>query len=428
MRANTQSQPSNGKPNGGSVPPLRDFTGYEKFVVAALGFLNFTIVLDFMVLSPLGAILMPAMELSTTQFGLVVSAYAFSAGASGFLAAGFADRFDRKKLLLFFYTGFIVGTLCCAMAPNYEFLLGARIVTGIFGGIIGSIVLAITTDLFPMEMRGRVLGVIQTAFAGSQVLGIPFSLYLANNWGWHAPFLLIVGIGSAAGIVLWMYLRPIDAHLKLQGKGNPFQHLLATVTRPRYIQGFAAMALLATGGFMLMPFASAFTVNNLGVSLHDLPFVYMVTGVVAMILGPMVGRLSDRVGKYQVFATGSILLMGMVYIYTNLGTTPLWMLVLINAALYTGVSARIICSSALISGVPDAKDRGAFMSVSSSIQQVSGGLAAALGGMIVSQTDTGFLEHFPELGYAVIGASAITLVMMYGIHRQVEAEKKAPTP
>lgn len=167
------------------------FSGYEKFIIAILTVLQFTVILDFMVLSPLGAILMPALKISPQQFGWVVSAYAFSAGVSGLTAAGFADKFDRKKMLLVFYIGFIAGTLFCGMAPDYYTLLAARIVTGIFGGVISAICFAIVTDLFAMQVRGRVMGFLQMAFASSQVLGIPVGLYAANKFGWHSPFLIL---------------------------------------------------------------------------------------------------------------------------------------------------------------------------------------------------------------------------------------------
>ncbi|HKZ38495.1 MAG TPA: MFS transporter, partial [Chryseolinea sp.] len=187
------------------------FTRYEVFVVVILSVLQFTVVLDFMVLSPLGAILMPELKITPSQFGMVVSAYAFSAGASGLLAAGFADKFDRKKLLLFFYGGFIIGTLFCALAPGYQDLLLARIITGIFGGVISSIGFAIITDLFKLEVRGRVMGYVQMAFASSQVLGIPVGLYLANEWGWHSPFFMIVALSGLVGILIIFCMRPIDA-------------------------------------------------------------------------------------------------------------------------------------------------------------------------------------------------------------------------
>ena len=219
------------------------FTGYQKFVIAVLAFLQFTIILDFMIISPLGAILMPALKISPAQFGLVVSAYAFSAGSSGLLAAGFADRFDRKKLLLFFYAGFLVGTLFCGLAPTYEFILGARIVTGIFGGVIGSIVLSIITDLFPYEMRGRVMGFVQTAFAGSQILGIPAGLFLANLWGWHSPFFMIVGVGIIAGALIIIYLKPINKHLELRTESTVLSHFTHTFSNPTYLWAFLFMAL-----------------------------------------------------------------------------------------------------------------------------------------------------------------------------------------
>src|SRR5579871_4184904 len=164
------------------------FTRYEAFIIAVISLLQFTVVLDFMVMAPLGALLLNILKIDASHFGWVVSAYAFSAGISGILAAGFADRFDRKKMLLFFYTGFILGTVLCGIAPNYQFLLMARIVTGLFGGVMASINMAIIADLFPLERRGRVMGYVQMAFAVSQAVGIPIGLFLANNYGWHTPF------------------------------------------------------------------------------------------------------------------------------------------------------------------------------------------------------------------------------------------------
>jgi predicted MFS family arabinose efflux permease len=394
---------------------LKKFSPYQKFVVAVLAFLQFTVVLDFMILSPLGAILMPTLNITPSQFGLVVSGYAFSAGASGLLAAGFADRFDRKRLLMFFYIGFILGTLFCGLAPSYEFLLAARIVTGLFGGVVGSVSFAIVTDLFPFDMRGRVMGIIQTSFAASQVLGLPFALYLSNHWGWHAPFLLIVVIGILAGVMIATRLQPIREHLHLQHKSNPFVHLFKTVSQRHYLQGFATTALLSTGGFMLMPFSSAFTVNNLGIGLDQLPLIYMVTGVISIITGPLVGRLSDRIGKLPIFMLGSILAIITIGIYTRLFMVPLWSVILINTIMWIGVSARMISSSALMSALPKPQDRGAYMSVSSSIQQISGGMAAILAGLIVVAEPSGKLDHFDRLGDVIILSTVITMILMFMI-------------
>ncbi len=398
------------------------FTSYQKFIIALLAFLQFTIVLDFMILSPLGALLLQALKLPASRFGNVVSIYAFSAGASGLVAAGLADRFDRKRLLLFFYTGFVVGTALCAVAWNYEFLLGARMITGLFGGVIGSISFAIIADLFPPESRGRVMGVVQTAFAASQIMGIPLGLWLANRWGWHAPFFLIVGVSSVVGVVVAFYMRPIDAHLKLQRRESPFRHLFATVSRPNYVGAFACTMLLVTGGFMLMPFGSTYIVNNMGIAFERLPVIYMVTGLCSIVAGPYVGKLSDSIGKYPVFAAASVLTVITVVIFTNLGISPLWLVVAVNVLLMLSVTSRMISASALTSIVPDAPDRGAFMAVNSSIQQLAGGVAAAAAGRIVVQTESGALRNYDVLGYVVVVSIVISVALLYRINRAVSAK------
>lgn len=400
------------------------FTRYQKFVIAMLAFLQFTIVLDFMILSPLGAILLRDLGIATSQFGLVVSAYAFSAGISGLLTAGFADKFDRKKLLLFFYCGFVLGTFLCAIAVDFHFLLIARIVTGLFGGVISSITFAIVTDLFPLQVRGRVMGVVQTAFASSQVMGIPLGLYLANHYGWHAPFFMIGAVSVVVGIVIATFLRPIDEHLKVPATRNPLQHLLGTVRQGRYIRAFAATILLATGGFMLMPFGSAFSVHNLGISLQRLPLVYMITGLSSILAGPILGRLSDAIGKYAMFCIGSVAGLVVVGIYCHLGVTPLGWVIAINVVLFMAIMARMISASALTSAVPDLHDRGAFMAVSSSLQQLSGGVASSVAGMIVVQMPDGRLAHYDILGFVVMAAMLLTIGMMYPIYRAVK-EKMA---
>jgi multidrug resistance protein len=401
--------------------PPASLSGYQRLIVALVAFLQFTVILDFMVLSPLGAMIMPALAISPSRFGLLVSVYAFSAGTAGLLAAGFTDRFDRKRLLIFLYVGFVAGTFLCAIADSYHFLLVARMVTGIFGGVIGSVVFAITTDLFEYRLRGRVMGVVQAAFAASNVLGLPIGLYLANRWGWHAPFYLIAVTSIAVGFIIVRYMRPIDAHLRVEADKSPLNHFVHTISTPRYLQGFAATVLLATGGFMLLPFASVFTVHNLGIPIDRLPLIYMVTGIFAMVFGPLIGRASDAIGKFNVFALGCAATIVMVLIYTNLGVTPIQIVILVNVLLFIGVSSRMISSAALISAIPSPLDRGSYMSISSSLQQISGGIAAAVAGTIVKETPSGALGHFDIVGYVLVASTLLTLVMMYFINRRVES-------
>lgn len=400
-------------------------TSYQKFVVAVLSFLQFTVILDFMIMSPMGAILMPALNMTPSQFGLVVSIYALSAGASGLLAAGFADRYDRKKLLMFFYAGFVIGTLLCGLATNYIFLLAARMVTGLFGGVIGSIVLAIVTDLFSFEQRGRVMGFVQTAFAGSQVLGIPAGLYFSTKWGWHAPFFMIVAVSIFVGIFIQRYLQPINAHLKLKNDKNPFHHFKTTLTNTKYLLAFSATALLSLGGFMLMPFGSDYTVHNLGIDLEHLPMMYLITGCATMFVGPIIGRLSDAIGKFPTFIFGSIVTIIMVIIYTHLGVTPLYLVVTVNSLLFVGIFSRIIPTQALTSAIPSPNDRGAFMAVSSSLQQISGGVAAAFAGMIVGRADDGKILHFDTLGFILVGTTLFTIGIMYFVNKMAPKHQAA---
>ncbi|HMR56318.1 MAG TPA: MFS transporter [Cyclobacteriaceae bacterium] len=397
----------------------KKFSGYEVFVIAILTILQFSIILDFMVLSPLGPILRPALNVSTAQFGIVVAAYAISAGLSGLLAAGFADKYDRKKLLLFFYTGFILGTLFCGLAPTYPLLLAARIFTGVFGGVIGSITFAIVTDLFLIEVRGRVMGFLQMAFASSQILGLPIGLYFANKWGWHSPFIMIVLVSIGVAIAILIYLKPIDEHLKVKTERNAFRHLIKTISTPMYIKTFAATTLLATGGFMMMPFGADFGVNNLKISLDQLPMLYMITGIASMILGPLLGRASDSWGKYRMFVAGSILMIFVVIIYCNLGPTPIWVVVILNIVMFAGISARMISSQALVSAVPDQTDRGAFMSLNAATQQISGGIASYIAGMIVVQASTGELLHYDTLGYVVAVSIIITIGLIWFVNQYV---------
>jgi len=405
-----------------STPIPSKFSGYQKLVITLLALTQFTVVLDFMVMSPLGDILMKSMNMTTSQFGLVVSAYAFSAGIAGILTAGFADRFDRKKLLLFFYIGFILGTLFCGLANNYQLLVAARIITGIFGGVIGSISMAIVADLFLPQQRGRVMGFLQMGFGASQVLGIPISLYLANSFGWQSPFLMIVGLATLIWLVIVAKMQPITKHLEVKNDRNAFHHLLHTIAQKDYRIGFMSTALLSLGGFMMMPWGSAFAINNLHVTPDQLPILFMVAGIATLIIMPIIGKLSDKMDKFNLFAIASIWMISVVLVYTRLTPVPFWFVMIMNVLMMIGIMSRMVPSMALASSLPKMQDRGAFMSINSSLQQISGGVAAAIGGMIVVQKDKfSPLEHYDTLGILI---TVILLFAIYMVYRVSEIVKK----
>jgi len=399
------------------------FTPYQKLVIFLLAITQFTVILDFMVMSPLGDILMKSLSLSPTDFGIAVSAYAFSAGISGLLTAGFADKFDRKKLLLFFYIGFILGTAFCGLAHTYIQLVAARIITGLFGGVISSISMAIITDLFSLQQRGRVMGFVQMGFGASQVLGVPIGLYLANIWGWEAPFWLVVGLAVIIAMLIAFQLKPVREHLSIQREKSAIAHLWHTVIQKRHRIGFTSTALLSIGGFMMMPFGSAFAINNLGITENQLPMLFMVSGVSSLLILPMVGKLSDKASKLKIFAIASIWMMIMCVIYTNLSVTPFIWVMILNVLMMAGIMSRMIPSQALTSAIPDPEDRGAFMSINSSLQQIAGGVAAAISGLIVTQAGKGQpLQHYDVVAYIIVVITILSIWLMSRVSKIVRAK------
>ncbi|ADY52801.1 major facilitator superfamily MFS_1 [Pseudopedobacter saltans DSM 12145] len=402
------------------------FTGYEKLVIFILAISQFTVILDFMVMSPLGDLLIKSMDIGASSFGVVVSAYAFSAGISGMLTAGFADKYDRKKLLLFFYSGFIIGTIFCGIANSFYTLVAARIITGLFGGVIGSISMAIITDLFALEKRGRVMGFVQMGFGASQVLGIPIGLYIANKLGWEAPFLFIAGFAILIAVLIALRLKPVTSHLVLQTHSqNAFKHLTNTLKKSSYRIGFLTTAVLSVGGFMMMPYGTVFAVNNLQISHEQLPFLFMASGLSSLVIMPLIGKLSDRLDKNKLFAVATVWLMIVCIIYTNLSATPFLLVLCINILMMIGIMSRMVPSTALISAVPEMQDRGAFMSINASLQQVSGGIAAVIAGLIVYQYDKNSpLEHYNIVGYTVVAVSAISIFLMTRVNKSILAKNK----
>jgi predicted MFS family arabinose efflux permease len=319
-------------------------------------------------------------------------------------------------LLLFFYAGFIVGTLLCGLSTSYWFLVFARIFTGVFGGVISSISLAIVADLFELNHRGRVMGFLQMGFGMSQILGIPISLYLATVWNWQAPFYLIVGLASVIFIAGLIVMKPVDAHLKLQ-RSNPIKHMMNTIANPNYRIGFMATAFMSLGGYLMMPWGSAYSVNNIGISQKDLPILFMVVGVATFLIMPVIGMLSDRMDKFKIFVFASLSMVAAVLIYTQLPKVGMVTLIGINAFMMMGVMARMVPSQALTASIPSATDRGAFMSINSSLQQLAGGIAALVGGSIVLQkTETSPLERFDILGYVVVAVILINIALTYRVY------------
>jgi predicted MFS family arabinose efflux permease len=389
------------------------FSSYQKVVMLILALLQFAIILDFMIIAPIGDALMKTLDIGTKEFGVVVSSYAFSAAISGILVAGLTDKYDLKKVLLFFFFGFIVGTLFCALSSTYIEILLSRIITGIFAGITSSAVLTIVTDIYAPQMRGRAMSGVQMGFAASQILGVPLGIFIANKLGWNSTFTFIVVFSILLLITIFVVMKPITGHLQHQSDKNAFLHLWHTLTNKQYQIGFMAVTFLTIGGFMLMPFSAVFLINNVHITAEQLPIVFLCTGLSSLIVMPVIGKLCDQFDRYKIFMIGSLAASVMVFIYTHLSTTPLWLVITINMLLFAGIMSRMSPAMALNTMVPKPEDRGAYMSISASLQQTAGGISSVIAGFIVFQaSETSPLEHFDILGYASITVFIVCIFLV----------------
>jgi len=264
-----------------------------------------------------------------------------------------------------------------------------------------------------------VMGYIGTAFAASQVLGLPAGLFFANHWDWHAPFLAIIAVALPAGLVIAFWMKPVAAHLELRQEKSPLMHLLHTLAEPRYRLAFILTMLLPTGGYMLMPFGTAFMVDDIGLSLSTLPTIYLITGLFTVFVGPLVGKASDSFGKFNTFCFGTLLTLVMVAVWTNLGHVSLTVVIIVNVLLFIGIFSRMIPSQALISAIPEVTKRGAFNAVSASLQQFAGGVSAAIAGAVIVEAPNGALLHFSWLGAIVASVALVALLLMYFVHKAV---------
>jgi len=395
-------------------------TSYQILLIVLFVSMLFTIVLDYMTLPALSAILLPELGITTQEFGLIISAYAFSAGISAFIATGFVDSFDRKNLLLVYYGGFLLGIMLCATAASFLALIVARVITGTFGGVVAAICFAIVADLFQSDQRGRVMGYIQIAFAASLVAGLPFAVYLATHANWHLNYWILFAFGLIICCVLFFNISPINSHLNTLQSDSLLKHSTNIAGNRDYWVVFLNNIFLVLGDAMFMTFGSAYMTSNLGVSLADLPLLYMISGIATIVLSPVIGKLSDKYGKFRFFTIGTGLAITLVLFYSYSESIPFWTVVLANTLLFVGINARMIASSALATVVPVPTERGAFMALDSSFQQLAGGVAATAAGWIVYQTSDGIIHGYPTLGWTVTGVMLATTGLMYIIHLMVD--------
>lgn len=384
----------------------------ERLFLLTIAGIQFTHILDFMIMMPLGPQLIRLLHIDTHQFGLLLSSYTFAAAASSLLAATYIDRFDRRKLLLTLYTCFIIATLCCGLAPNYTSLLIARALAGAFGGILGALVQTMVADVIPFERRGKALGTVMAAFSISTVAGVPLGLLLASYFtalGWRAPFFFIVLLSSVFWIIGYKLLPNLTAHLGRKRVGNIFQQIFAVAKEPRHLTGFAFIALMMMAGFTVIPYIPLYLTSNVGMPESFLTIIYLCGGAATFFTSQLIGRMADKYGKLKVFQVVALASFIPLLITTHMGPIA-WWLVLINSTIFfILVPGRMVPGMAMVSAVPEAHVRGTFMTLISSVQMLASGLATLVAGFIMTRTPSGQVEHYNTVGYIAVACGIATI-------------------
>lgn len=398
----------------------------DRVLLYLLAALNFTHILDFMIMMPLGNFLMPHFHITAQEFSILVAAYTFSAALASITAASFVDRFDRKNVLLFAYTGFLAGTLLCALAPSYFLLLIARIISGLFGGLIGAQVLAIVADVIPFERRGRAMGIIMASFSVASVFGVPFGLYLSRFFNWHAPFYFVVILGLILIPLLVRYIPSIDAHKNQNTRTNPIVLLKNIAIEKNQRLAVLLSSTMMLGHFLIIPFLNPYMEFNVGFTKEQTPLIYLVGGGLTLFTSPLIGRMADKHGKYRIFSLMILMAIVPIALITNMPRIPFYFVLCITGFWFIVSSGRAIPAQAMVSEVVAPASRGSFMSISSSIQQLSVGLASVAAGIIVTKTPENKIEHYDITGYLSIAVILSCLFTGYLLHRVLGQKDNAP--
>lgn len=390
----------------------------EKILLFLLAAINFTHILDFMIIMPLGNYLMPYFHISTQQFSLIVSAYSYAAFTSGIIAAFVIDNFDRKKSLLFGYIGFVVGTLLCGLAPDYKFLIAARVLAGLFGGLIGAQILSMVADTFSYERRGRAMGYLMAAFSVASVLGVPISLYVANLISWHAPFILVAIMGFLLIPFIIKFIEPMKGHIMESSNRKPAEAFVIIFSRPNALIALSLSALVVFGHFLIIPFINPFMEFNVRFTKNQIPLTYVVGGIATLFSAPFFGKLADRVGKLKVFTICSLLSLPFIYFITNMPVISFYYVLIATGIWFVVANGRMIATQAMVSNIIEPQYRGSFMSVSSSLQQLFVGSASFIAGLIVSNDPlTKRIFHYDWVGYLSIVVLAFCIFIGYALQK-----------
>ena len=386
----------------------------ERILLLTLAGIQFAHILDFMVMMPLGPILVRELGIDTQQFGLLVSAYTFTGAATGLLAATFVDRFERKRLLLGAFALFALATLACGLAPGYASLMLARCAAGAFGGVLGSMVQTMVGDLIPFARRGRASGTIMSAFALSTVAGVPLSLVLASHFGWRAPFVFIAALAAGLLALGWRQLPTLRGHLDAAVTGeaersHPLAAMGAVLSDANHLRALAFIALIMLSGFMVIPYITLYSVANVGIRQEDLYLIYLAGGCATFFTSRLIGRLADRHGKVRTYRLIALCSMLPLLLQTHLPPVPLWLMVIASTVFFVFVPGRMVPAMAIVTSAVKPELRGTFLSISGATQQLASGAAAWLGGLVIAQDAAGQIVRYGWVGFMAVGATLLAM-------------------
>jgi predicted MFS family arabinose efflux permease len=399
----------------------------EKLVLLVLAAIQFTATLDFLIIMPLGPQYLRVFVISPAQFGNIVSAYALSAAVSGIVASFFMDRFDRKPALLWLYFGFAVGTLFCALAPDYHLLVAARVVAGAFGGVTGALILAIIGDVVPEERRGAAMGLVMSSFSVASICGVPLGLFLATNINWHVPFFALAASSAIVLIGAARVLPSLRGHLHHARDVHPVARMLEVLAHKDHQMALVLMAVMTATGSLLFPGIANYMVANVGLTEQQLPLIYLAGGLCTIFSMNMIGRWSDRSGKLRVFTLMSLSSVVPIIALTNLPRVPLPIALAVSTLLMICMSGRFVPGMALITGSIEARYRGGFMSINSSVQQFALGIAAWVSGQIMGRAATGEMTRFPTVGIISL-VCALSCIFLARFLKPPQAREVLPEP
>ena len=431
------------------LPARRSLSPGEWALVAVLALVNFTHILDFVIIMPLGERLMNTMKtaagggIDAQRFGFVVSVYGFAATAAGLLASLVADRFDRRAFLLVSYAGFILATAFCGAAVSYEMFLFARVLSGVFGGLAASAIMAVIADVFPDHRRGKAIGAVTSAFAVASIAGLPAGLFLAQAFdSYGVPFLAIAGVSVGVWVVAWVRLPSVSKHLAHRGERSALAAFAAVVRRPAHLKSFLFMFALVMGTFTIVPFLAPHLQINCHRTREEIPWVYSVAGVCTLVGMNAVGWLTDRVGKRPVFLVTAVGAVVMTLVITHLsGDIGFWGAAAAATGFMVMASGRIVPAQGMMLATADPKTRGAFTTLNAAVSHLGTGIGPLLAGLVThtesgvnpaTQPPTGLdevlrLEHYERAGYVAVAFAVVALAVSFWL-KQSPSKAAPPVP